>query len=246
LDCNWLQSLENSVDPAHLQILHQEFIGRGAKPQSTTRGFTDDVRGFDFYEAPYGIVKHRTYANGHEDQHPLIFPNILRQGNATQIRVPSDDTHTEIFFVYFMPVERDASYDDANPDVVFIPPFKDPVDAIHPYARFNLSHVLPQDHMVWETQGPIADRTIERLATTDRGIVLYREILSREIGNVAEGLDPLATIRDPNHPIIETFLTESLAEGWYDPTSPSARTDSVRADRPGHADEPVPAEAAAR
>src|ERR1044071_5219664 len=59
LDCNWLQSLENSVDPAHLQILHQEFIGRGSKPKSTTRGFTDDVKSFDFYEAPYGIVKHR-------------------------------------------------------------------------------------------------------------------------------------------------------------------------------------------
>jgi 5,5'-dehydrodivanillate O-demethylase oxygenase subunit len=223
LDCNWLQSLENSVDPAHLQILHQEFIGRGSKPKSTTRGFTDDVKAFDFYEAPYGIVKHRTYANGHEDQHPLIFPNILRQGNATQIRVPADDTHTEIFFVYFMPVEPDDSYDDANPEVTFIPPFKTPAEARHPEARFILDSVLPQDHMVWETQGPIADRTIERLATTDRGIVLYREILQREVQNVAEGIDPLATIRDPNHPIIETFLTESLAEGWYDPTGRAAR-----------------------
>src|SRR5262249_14245681 len=29
LDCNWFQAMENSVDPAHLQILHQEFYGRG-------------------------------------------------------------------------------------------------------------------------------------------------------------------------------------------------------------------------
>jgi 5,5'-dehydrodivanillate O-demethylase len=25
LDCNWFQAMENSVDPAHLQILHQEY-----------------------------------------------------------------------------------------------------------------------------------------------------------------------------------------------------------------------------
>jgi 5,5'-dehydrodivanillate O-demethylase len=141
----------------------------------------------------------------------------LRQANATQIRVPADDTHTEIFFVHFMPVEPDASYDDANTDVLFIPPFKNPSDALHPQARFILDSVLPQDHMVWETQGPIADRTVERLATTDRGIVLFREILAREIAKVAEGIDPLGTVRDSNQSTIDTFLTESLVEGWYDP-----------------------------
>jgi phenylpropionate dioxygenase-like ring-hydroxylating dioxygenase large terminal subunit len=27
LDCNWFQPMENSMDPAHLQILHQETAG---------------------------------------------------------------------------------------------------------------------------------------------------------------------------------------------------------------------------
>src|SRR5438270_8728767 len=49
LDCNWFQAMENSVDPAHLQILHQELIGRNdARPVNTTRGYTDDVKSFDF------------------------------------------------------------------------------------------------------------------------------------------------------------------------------------------------------
>jgi phenylpropionate dioxygenase-like ring-hydroxylating dioxygenase large terminal subunit len=43
LDCNWFQAMENSVDSAHLQVLHQEFIGEGRRPANTTRGFTDDV-----------------------------------------------------------------------------------------------------------------------------------------------------------------------------------------------------------
>jgi len=224
LDCNWLQAMENSVDPAHLQVLHQEFIGRGKKPASTTRGFTDEVAGFEFYETDYGIIKKRHYANGKLDEHPLIFPNILRQGNATQIRVPMDDTHTNIFFVNFMPVERAADYDDENPDVLYVDPFKDPVDALHPFTRFKLDAVLNQDHMAWETQGPIANRSTERLATSDRGIVMYRNVLKREIEKVQMGLDPLATVRDPNHPTIDTHLTEALAEGWYDPAGRRAAT----------------------
>ena len=65
------------------------------------RGFTDDVEKFEWYEVPYGIIKKRTYKNGKVDEHPVIFPNILRQSNCTQIRVPMDDTHTKIFFVRF-------------------------------------------------------------------------------------------------------------------------------------------------
>jgi len=221
LDASWLQAMENSVDPAHLQVLHQEFTGRGRTPPGTTRGFTDDVAGFKFYEVPYGIIKKRTYANGKMDEHPLIFPNILRQGNATQIRVPMDDTHTNIFFVYFLPVANGANghvaLEDEDPEVIDVAPFKDPPNALHPFTRFTLDAVLAQDHMAWETQGPIVDRSHERLATSDRGIAMYRDILRREIDKIQEGGDPLAVVRDPQHAIIETFLTESLAEGWFDP-----------------------------
>ncbi|MEA2639745.1 MAG: 5,5-dehydrodivanillate O-demethylase oxygenase subunit, partial [Chloroflexota bacterium] len=91
LDANWLQPMENSADPAHLQILHQGTAYRDRTPPNTTRGFTDDVESFDFYESEIGLIKHRVYKNGMTDEHPLIFPNILRQGDATQIRVPVDD-----------------------------------------------------------------------------------------------------------------------------------------------------------
>jgi 5,5'-dehydrodivanillate O-demethylase len=55
LDCNWVQPMENSADPAHLQILHQHpDEGRG-----TTRGAIDSVQDFDFYETWYGLMKTR-------------------------------------------------------------------------------------------------------------------------------------------------------------------------------------------
>jgi 5,5'-dehydrodivanillate O-demethylase len=210
LDCNWYQAMENSVDPAHLQILHQEYIGRGRKPVNTTRGFTDDVHSTDFYVTPVGIMKKRTYKTGEVDEHPLIFPNILRQGYSTQIRVPMDDTHTAHIHVMFEPSADGSLMDDAeDPPVEYLAPYKDPPNALHPFTRYNLRSVLAQDHMAWETQGPVADRTVEHLSYSDRGIHLFRKVTREQIARVQEGLDPMGVVRDPNHPMIDTNIDES-------------------------------------
>jgi 5,5'-dehydrodivanillate O-demethylase len=212
LDANWFQVMENSVDPAHLQILHQDTAMRGRKAASTTRGFIDDIVETEFYEVSYGIMKRRRYKNGVTDEHPLIFPNILRQGDATQIRVPMDDTHTMIYFIHFIAEENRGS-EDEDPEVLYVPPFKDPPHALHPFTHFRMDLVLAQDHMAWETQGPIADRVHERLATSDRGNVMLRDITLKEIRKVEEGSDPLGVIRDPAlNEMIDTKLTESLHE----------------------------------
>ena len=213
LDCNWFQAMENSVDPSHLQILHQAMIGKGRNIKSTTRGLTDDVAEFDFYEVPYGIMKRRTYKNGSVDQHPVIFPNILRQANATQIRVPMDDTHVRIFFVRFDPTEDGRTVaEERDPPVEYMKPYKNPPDALHPFTHFDMTaDVQAQDHMAWETQGPISDRTTERLATADHGIVMLREMMTREIEKVRKGLDPIGVVRDPaQNAMIDTKLSESL------------------------------------
>src|SRR5438067_138035 len=118
LDCNWFQAMENSVDPAHLQILHQEHIAHGKVPPNTTRGFIDDVTETEFRLTPFGIIKHRVYLDGRIDEHPLIFPNILRQGPNTQIRVPIDDTHTNHIDVNFKPTpDGSLNEDDDDPPV---------------------------------------------------------------------------------------------------------------------------------
>jgi 5,5'-dehydrodivanillate O-demethylase len=215
LDCNWFQAMENSVDPAHLQILHQETAHEGGrrKAPSTTRGFTDDIAGFDFYETFYGIMKKRTYKNGMIDEHPLIFPNILRQGNGTQIRVPMDDTHTKIFIVRFFPSEDGRLIEEQDdPPVEYVQSYKNPPDALHPFTKFRMDQVQAQDHMAWETQGPIADRTRERLTTSDRGIVMLREMMKREMERAQQGLDPTGIIRDASHPMIDTQVMESITQ----------------------------------
>ena len=211
LDCNWVQAMENSVDPAHLQILHQNTANRGRTPVSTTRGFTDDVEKFEWYEVPYGIIKKRTYKNGKVDEHPVIFPNILRQSNCTQIRVPMDDTHTKIFFVRFFATQDGSVVEqERDPPATYMNPYKNPSDALHPFTRFDISkEVQAQDHMAWETQGPIADRTNERLATSDHGVIMLREMLLREMAKVEKGQDPKGVVRDSDS-MIDTKLMESL------------------------------------
>ncbi|HLG70340.1 MAG TPA: Rieske 2Fe-2S domain-containing protein [Chloroflexota bacterium] len=232
LDCNWFQAMENSVDPAHLQILHQEVIGQGVKPKNTTRGFTDDVESFDFRLCDYGIIKHRVYINGKTDEHPLIFPNILRQGAATQLRVPIDDTHTNHWHIVFTPTPDGSEVDQADEDipVEYVEPYKFPPDALHPEAKFRMDAVIGQDHMAWETQGPIADRTQEHLSYSDRGIHMLRKLMKEQIQRVKDGLDPMCVIRDPDHGMIDTNLygeaqgvrTDRHPAGLYTAQEPAA------------------------
>jgi len=218
LDCNWFQITENAVDPVHVQILHQGTgrAGDGVPVTYTTRGNIDLVESYEFYVTSYGIMKRRVYKDGRVDEHPFVFPNILRQGNRTQIRVPLDDTHTDVYFLAF-DATKDGRIVDENEDelpVDYRPSFKTPADALHPEARFLMEKamdpVLGQDHMAWETQGPITNRGNEHLAYSDRGVVLLRKLWEENVELVRRGEDPLGVIRDPNHSIIDTNLQGSI------------------------------------
>ncbi len=54
-----------------------------------------------------------------------------------------------------------------------------------------------QDMMAWVTQGDITDRTTERLGTSDKGVILFRQLIEEQIRRVEQGEDPLGVIRDP-------------------------------------------------
>ena len=197
IDCNWLQPMENSVDPSHLYWLHGESAHlMGHQPDY---GETHDFTRFE-----YGIWKRRTTPGKKPgdppevDQHPLLFPSILRHvarykggfRHNLQIRVPVDDTHTRVFRVSFVPSDTERSPADIDP----------PFHYTHlkgPDGRFDLSTVPAQDAMAWETQGPIADRSIENLGVGDKGVILLRKLLKEQIDIVKNGGEPMGVIRDP-------------------------------------------------
>jgi 5,5'-dehydrodivanillate O-demethylase oxygenase subunit len=206
LDCNWLQCVENNVDPTHAPILHQDNENMKATPVNTTRGFIDDQPTWGFYHVPYGIMKQRNFANGETDEHAYVFPNILATG--ARYMVPVDDTHTWLVSIGVGgggPRGRRAEApDDGKEASVTYSHYKEPFGAVYPNAKYETRTIIQQDIMVWETQRPIADRTVERLASSDRCVLAMREMLFDSIAKVQRGEDPFGTIRDPNHPMIVT------------------------------------------
>jgi 5,5'-dehydrodivanillate O-demethylase len=223
--------MENSVDPAHLQILHQDAMGRRKRPINSTRGYTDDVQSFEFYKVPYGIMKKRTYVNGFSDEHPLVFPNVLRTQNGTEIRVPVDNYKTIIFQVDFDQTE-DGSLVDEGPELTIKDPgpYKDPPDKLYPFTKLFMDTIPQQDQGIWETQGQIVDRTIEHLSYSDRGVVLFRRLVIEQQELVAAGGDPMGVERDPDHAMIDTNLQtvlDRMKTGTYGPTGINTPTYEV-------------------
>jgi 5,5'-dehydrodivanillate O-demethylase len=208
LDCSWFQCIENAVDPYHSAILHQDASPNRPALPNTTRGIIDTIDHIECYVTSYGIMKKHFYKEGWTRQHPFIFPNILALSGVTQVNVPIDETHMARYRINFKPRLEGDPEDAEELPLRYQAPHKTPADALHPYARFQLrgSGAEPGDYIAWETQGPIADRTLERLATSDRWIVQQREMFVENIRKVEEGEDPFGVIRDPDHEPIDTDM----------------------------------------
>jgi 5,5'-dehydrodivanillate O-demethylase len=216
IDCNWVQPMENSVDPSHLYWLHGYRYGSGhlvdPKEQEARREAQYEEK-HEFIPFEYGIMKRRITPRG-VDEHPLLFPTTLRhvsnerdgvrkQGyrHNVQIRVPLDDTHTRVYRVNFIPTATDRS--PADEDCAYeLRPLKFqegetslPMDL--PMTKYDTTIVGAQDSMAWETQGEITDRTQEHLGHADRGIVMFRKMLREQIEIVQKGGEPIGVIRDP-------------------------------------------------
>ena len=179
----------------------------------------DDVEKFDFYEVSYGLMKRRTYRNGMLDEHPVIFPNIFGRKRGANPRTHGRYPYQDLFLVRFFPTEDRSVVENEEPPVEYIEPYKNPPDGFIPTPDPHGS-VQAQDQ-ARENQGPIADRTRERLTSSDCGIVLLREVMFREIKKVQQGLDPMGVVKDPaKNPFLYTHLMESITK---QPRSRTAR-----------------------
>lgn len=199
IDCNWLQPMENSVDPSHLFWLH----GDTAHLAPRVKKYAER---HEFIPFEFGIKKRRTTlslatgAKPQVDEHPLLFPTILRHvapaddgkgcRHNLQIRVPVDDEHTQVFRVNFIPSDTERTPAEAEVPWRF--------SALKTGPReYKMNMVSAQDSMAWETQGPLTDRGQEHLGAGDEGIIALRKLLREQIERVQQGLDPIGMIRDP-------------------------------------------------
>jgi 5,5'-dehydrodivanillate O-demethylase len=199
LDCNWLQCMENSLDPVHLEWLHGYWSIYQSKVLGTDEKLIPSNKlhtkiSFDPFE--HGIIKRRTYTDTTEEDppwkvgHPIIFPNWLRVGTGFQMRTPIDDTHTLHWHynAYVPPTGVKAPTQEVVPHRA--------VPLRHPDGTFATDYTIGQDTFAWVSQGPIARRDLEKLGESDKGIIMYRRMLNEQMAIVERGEEPLNVFRD--------------------------------------------------
>ena len=197
IPCNWFQCQENSIDPVHFEWMHENWGKRLREGASVTYG--PKHLKLDFEEFEYGFVYKRVREDT-DEAHPYwtigrtaLWPNAFFLGEHFEWRVPIDDENTlsVVWKFSHVPKDREPYLQERIP--TWTGPIKDE------QGEWITSHVMNQDFVAWVGQGPIADRTQEKLGVTDRGIVMLRRRFFEEIERVAAGIDPKGTIRDPEN-----------------------------------------------
>ena len=207
MPCNWLQIAENNMDPHHVEFLHMMYTNylhkRQGKPLIPMKHHAKVD--FDLFE--HGIMKRRLWEGDSEESeewrigHPQLWPGTLlvTYPNGVlqaQIRVPQDDESTIIYWYNCRPRAKGAQPKKEVP--ISDNPF---LDRNGNFLKDNLNG---QDMMVMVTQGVIADRSLENLGESDKGVVMYRRVLLEQIEKIERGEDPLGVVRNPadNEPFI--------------------------------------------
>ena len=203
LPCNYVQIMENAVDPHHVEWLHGryfEFMGRHEGFTAPASFGKEHIKiGFTPFE--WGIIKRRVLRGATEENddwkvgHPLVFPYNMRVGGGgvhqMQIRVPINRTTTR-FMLYT--VHSPDGYEHV--DQPQIPDYRIPV--IDQNGRHVTNYVEGQDIMAWVTQGAITDRTTEHLGRSDIGVAMLRKMFRDQMDAVAAGRGPAR--HDPRAP----------------------------------------------
>lgn len=200
---NWVQLKENSMDPVHTCYLHT--IASGAQ-------FTDQfgiLPELEYRETPIGMVyiaSRRVGDNVWVRQHDLIMPNIhvvasiMEDGTKEKAygppylfnwAVPIDDTH--IMEIGWLIESAEMRYDEQT-----IARLHFGMEDDRPYETRQRQ---PGDYDAQVSQGPIAVHAREHLASSDRGVVMFRRMLREGIRTVEEGGDPKGVARDGDGPI---------------------------------------------
>ncbi|OVZ56606.1 phthalate 4,5-dioxygenase [Pigmentiphaga sp. NML080357] len=194
IPCNWFQCQENSIDPVHFEWMHNNW---SLRQRGVLHPYSPSHKEVGFEEFEYGFLYKRIRGNAKKED-PLwavgrvcLWPNAVFLGDHFEWRVPVDDERTLSVCWSFtrVPKEREPYVQET------IPTWHGPIcDAD---GNWITSHVMNQDFVAWVGQGTIADRSLENLSASDRGITMIRKKFFEELEAVAGGADPKGVLRDP-------------------------------------------------
>jgi phenylpropionate dioxygenase-like ring-hydroxylating dioxygenase large terminal subunit len=225
-ECNWLQVKENSMDPAHLAFLH-------TLPGS--EGFTEDLADlgeWDWMETPVGMVYIDTrrqadrvwvrvadfiLPNIHQfppNLDPMAQRNSINRPMATTWAVPLDDTHTMQIGYYRAPEGKEFRQGAGFGQ-----------DASRPYAERQR---IPGDYDAQTSiHGGVARHGLEHLASTDRGVIMMRNLIRHGIRAVKNGED-LGYPTLQNGAPLPTYGHDRVVSGIAPASTPEADRELLR------------------
>jgi phenylpropionate dioxygenase-like ring-hydroxylating dioxygenase large terminal subunit len=201
-ECNWLQIQENAMDPVHTAFLHSTI---------SSKQFTDiyaTLPELAFEETPYGMKYVRTaklpsgrtfvrtqeaYTANMRSVADNLTPDRPYAERATLVGwwVPADDTHTVGFHIEaFDPADKEKLSTFARAKEGRTAGTQDK------HRDYEDTQRNPDDKEAQVSQRPIAVHALERLGTTDRGVIMFRKLLRRALQDLKDGRDPQNVFRE--------------------------------------------------
>jgi phenylpropionate dioxygenase-like ring-hydroxylating dioxygenase large terminal subunit len=223
--CNWLQIIENTMDPAHTAFLHT--IVSGAV-------FTEEfgvLPELDFPETPIGMIYVATRRVG-DNVWARMVETVLP--NLAQVAPIWEDGRRECAFSGPMMSRWTVPLDDTNTMLIEFRHVSDS-EGVTPswWADRNImlpgqvamesydeGQLHPGDFEAQVSQRPIAIHGLEHLGATDRGVSMFRRQTRRGIRAVAAGDDPMGLARDAGR-VIPTYCNNTVLR------LPEAATEAV-------------------
>ena len=199
--CNWLQLQENAADPVHTQILHGwnpglfEFTEVMAVPPR-----------FEYVNSDRHVSYIRTtdLDNGHRlTRISTIYVPTARSVPPPEVTgTDPEETERARMVGWWVPVDNENTVgfhvERIDPAKKIFQPPHAPV--VRDYAETQRA---PDDWEAQVSQRPIARHGLEHLATSDRGVVMFRRRLREAIEAMERGEDPPGIARDPADRVVE-------------------------------------------
>lgn len=207
---NWLQCVENGMDPNHVSFLHGDLLADlNEKPGK-----------IEFIETEHGLAHGTTRQQGADSvlyrEHHIVMPGISVTGAAqrrvvggsgpsavsARWTVPIDDEHSMMVNIFFKPAANTGRIADESLggfgrwEAAKVAPYQEYQGSTPRALGYTMPGNVPaQDATIVESMGPVCPREREYLVAGDEAIVRLRRLYRRATDDVAAGKDPVGVFR---------------------------------------------------
>ena len=218
--CNWLQVHENVMDPAHAVFLHTRIS------YSHFADIWGELPDMKFQETPTGMIyvtTRRSEDNVWLRSNDIILPNLAQVGHIWEDGKHSYKEFARVAITrWTLPVDNENCkiigwrhfQDEVNP-LGIGDPDKCGVESVDFIGQggersYEERQRIPGDYDAQVSQRSIARHGLEHLTHCDKGVVMLRRLLLREIRNLEDGGEPHKSSVSNSEGVIPTYCHDSV------------------------------------